>query len=80
MNPPDGGLGGGLPSAVVLLLGFLAFVVRASPGVSPGLTLGQVQVWQEGCQGALDLVWLTAQGVLGGAVVGAFAIETDVIG
>ena len=66
--------------AVALLLGFLAFVVWASPGVSPGLTLDQVQVRQEGCQGALDLVRLTTQGVLGRAVVRAFAVETDVIG
>lgn len=61
-------------------LGFLAFVVRASPRVPPGLALGQVQVRQEGCQRALDLVWFAAQGVLSGAVVRALAVETDVVG
>lgn len=78
LNPCRGS--GRASSEAGRLLGFLAFVVRASPGVSPGLTLGQVQVRQESCQGALDLVRLTAQGVLGGAVVRALAVETNVIG
>ena len=59
---------------------FLAFVVGPPPGVPPGLPLGQGQVGQEGGQRALYLVRLSAQSVLCGAVVGALAIETDVVG
>ena len=66
--------------SVTPLLGFLAFVVGASPGVSPCLAFGQVQVRQEGGQRALDLVWFPAQSVLSGAVVRALAVEADVIG
>lgn len=68
--------------ALVLVssLCFLAFVVGASPGVSPGLAFGQIQVWQEGRQRALDLVRLAAQSVLSGAVVRALTVEADVIG
>lgn len=61
-------------------LGLLALVVGAPPRVPPGLPLGQGQVGQEGCQRALDLVRLPAQGMLRGAVVGALAVEADVVG
>ena len=63
-----------------VLLGLLAFVVGSSPGVPPGLALGESQVRQEGGQRALDLVWLTAQSMLSGAVVGTIAIEANVVG
>lgn len=36
-----------------VLLGLLALVVGASPGVPPGLALGQGQIRQEGRQGSL---------------------------
>ena len=65
---------------LVSLLCFLAFVVGASPGVPPGLALGEVQVGQEGRQRAFDLVRLPAQSVLSGAVVRALAVETHVVG
>lgn len=55
-------------------------MVGASPGVPPGLALGQGQIWQEGGQGPLDLVGFAAEGVLSGTVVGALSIETHVVG
>ena len=64
------------PNALCLL----ALVVRASPGVPPGLPFGQGQVGQEGGQRALDLVRLPAQGVLCGAVVRTLPVEADVVG
>ena len=64
----------------ISLLRFLALVVGASPGVSPRLAFGQVQVRQEGCQRALNLVRFTAQSMLSGAVVRALAVEADIIG
>ena len=67
-------------NVTVSLLCFLAFVVGASPGVSPGLALGQVQVWQEGCERAFNLVRFTAQSMFSGAVIRAFTVEADVIG
>lgn len=66
--------------SVCFLLCFLAFVVGSSPGVPPGLTFGQGQVWEEGSQGTLDLVRLTAQSMLCRAVVRTLPIETDVVG
>lgn len=63
-----------------LLLCFLSLMVGSPPGVPPRLALRQGQVGQEGSQGALDLIGLPAQSVLRGAVVGALAIETDVVG
>lgn len=67
-------------TAYLSVLCFLALVVGASPRVSPGLALGQVQVRQESCKGALDLVRFTAQSVLSGAVVRALAVEADIVG
>ena len=64
------------PNALCLL----ALVVRASPGVPPGLPFGQGQVGQEGGQRALDLVRLPAQGMLRRAVVRALPVEADVVG
>ena len=58
----------------------LALVVGAPPRVPPRLPLGQGQVWQEGRQGALDLVGLPTQRVLRRAVVGTLAVEADVVG
>lgn len=58
----------------------LAFVIGASPWVPPGLAFGEGQVWEEGGQGSLYLVWLAAQGMLGGAVVRTLSVETHVVG
>lgn len=54
---------------VDLLLCLLAFVVGASPRISPRLALGKGQVWEEGGQGPFNLVWLATQSVFSGAVV-----------
>lgn len=59
-------------------LSLLALVVGAAPGAAPGAALGQGFVGQQGCHGALQLVRLAAQSVLGGAVVGALPVEADV--
>lgn len=58
----------------------LALVVGAPPRVPPRLPLGHGQVRQEGRQRALDLVRLPTQGMFCGAVVGALAVEADVVG
>lgn len=55
-------------------------MVGASPGVPPGLALGQGKVRKERCQRTLYLVRLPTQSMLSGAVVGALPIETDIIG
>lgn len=59
-------------------LSLLALVVGAAPGAAPGVALGQGLVREQSSHGALQLVWFAADGVLGGAVVGALPIEADV--
>lgn len=46
----------------------------------PHLTGGQVLRWQERCERALQSVRVAADGVCSVAVVGALAVETQVIG
>lgn len=55
-------------------------MIGATPGVPPGLALGEGQVGEERCQGAFDLVGFSTQSMFGGAIIGTLAVETDVVG